>query len=595
MRKLKKYAAPLTGLKPAAAVGVLGIALSLVTGSENFHYIFTLVLIWAVFGSSWNIISGYGGQMAFGHAVFFGVGAYVSTLLMAKFGVSPFLGVWVGMVVAVAVSLLIGWPTFKLSGVYFSLATLAYPLMLIPVLSYLGYQEVSIPYIREGGVWYMQFSEQRYYTYLMLALLVVTMVIVSAIERSRLGAALLSIRHNEWAAEAAGINAYRTKMVAFAISAALAAAAGTMYAAVLLVVTPQSVFGLGITVKALMVTLVGGLATVWGAVIGSVVLIPLSHFLLSKYGAQFPGIDNVVLGLFLMVVIVLAPEGLYWKAISLYHRFRPATRPSHGGSTADLRTSVAVEAPAQWVAGEKLLQTTALSKSFRGVAAVNGIDFSASSGEIVGVIGPNGAGKTTLMNLINGFVKPDRGSVTFAGKSCTGDPPWQMCRRALGRTFQVPRLLERRSVIENVEIGAYHLVSNVLEARAKGLQALALVGLSANAESSMSELSTAEVRKLELARALVGNPRLLMLDEPLAGLSGVDIQEFSALVRKLKAQGLCIVIIEHTMSAMVGLVDRFVVLAEGAVIAAGKPDVVMQDPQVIEAYLGKGWKSHAAN
>ena len=587
MRSLSKY-------KPAAAVGVLGIALSLVTGSDNFHYVFTLVLIWAVFGSSWNIISGYGGQMAFGHAVFFGVGAYVSTLLMAKFGISPFLGVWVGMVIAVAVSLLIGWPTFKLSGVYFSLATLAYPLMLIPVLSYLGYQEVSIPYIREGGVWYMQFSEQRWYTYLVLALLVVTMVIVSAIEHSRLGAALLAIRHSEWAAEAAGINAYRTKMVAFAISAALAAAAGTMYAAVLLIVTPQSVFGLGITVKALMVTLVGGLATVWGAVIGAVVLIPLSHLLLSKYGAQFPGIDNVVLGLFLMVIIVVAPEGVYWKAISLYHRFRPVTRPSNGES-AVLRTSIAGEAPSQWVAGEKLLQTTALSKSFRGVVAVDGVDFSASSGEIVGVIGPNGAGKTTLMNLINGFVKPDRGSVTFAGQSCTGDPPWQMCRRALGRTFQVPRLLERRSVIQNVEIGAYHLVSNVLEARAKGLQALALVGLSANSESSMSELSTAQVRKLELARALVGNPRLLMLDEPLAGLSGIDIQEFSALVLKLKAQGLCIVIIEHTMSAMVGLVDRFVVLSEGAVIAAGTPDVVVRDPQVIEAYLGKGWEGHAQN
>ena len=587
MRSLSKY-------KPAAAVGVLGIALSLVTGSDNFHYVFTLVLIWAVFGSSWNIISGYGGQMAFGHAVFFGVGAYVSTLLMAKFGISPFLGVWVGMVIAVAVSLLIGWPTFKLSGVYFSLATLAYPLMLIPVLSYLGYQEVSIPYIREGGVWYMQFSEQRWYTYLVLALLVVTMVIVSAIEHSRLGAALLAIRHSEWAAEAAGINAYRTKMVAFAISAALAAAAGTMYAAVLLIVTPQSVFGLGITVKALMVTLVGGLATVWGAVIGAVVLIPLSHLLLSKYGAQFPGIDNVVLGLFLMVIIVVAPEGVYWKAISLYHRFRPVTRPSNGES-AVLRTSIAGEVPSQWVAGEKLLQTTALSKSFRGVVAVDGVDFSASSGEIVGVIGPNGAGKTTLMNLINGFVKPDRGSVTFAGQSCTGDPPWQMCRRALGRTFQVPRLLERRSVIQNVEIGAYHLVSNVLEARAKGLQALALVGLSANSESSMSELSTAQVRKLELARALVGNPRLLMLDEPLAGLSGIDIQEFSALVLKLKAQGLCIVIIEHTMSAMVGLVDRFVVLSEGAVIAAGTPDVVVRDPQVIEAYLGKGWEGHAKN
>jgi ABC-type branched-subunit amino acid transport system ATPase component/ABC-type branched-subunit amino acid transport system permease subunit len=586
---------PLSLFGSPALVAVVGIAAALSTASENFHYIMTLVLIWAIFGSSWNIISGYGGQMAFGHAVFFGIGAYVTTLLMARLGVSPLIGVWIAMAVAVAASLLIGWPTFKLSGVYFSLATLAYPLMLIPLLSYLGFQEVSIPYIRKGGEWYLQFSEQRHYSYLALGVLVATVAIVATIERSRLGAALLSIRHNEWAAEAAGINAHRTKLLAFAISAAIAAAAGTLYAAVLLVVTPHSVFGLGITVKALMVTLVGGLATVWGALLGSVLLIPLSHFLLSQYGARFPGIDNVVLGLFLMVVIVFAPEGLYWRIKPLFQRFGQGKRRRAPKMPETLVTTIdsPLDIFPHRAAGEPILKTSGLSKSFRGVAAVTGVDFSAASGEIVGVIGPNGAGKTTLMNLINGFVRPDRGEVSFAGERCTGDPPWKMCRRALGRTFQVPRLLERRTVLENVEIGAHHLVSSVGEARGLAFQALTLVGLAHEAESGISALSTAGVRKLELARALVGRPRLLMLDEPLAGLSGVDIQEFSELIRTLKARGLGIVIIEHTMSAMVGLVDRFVVLAEGTVIAAGKPEVVMRDPLVIEAYLGKGWKTHA--
>lgn len=580
---------------PAGLVALVGLAICFATGAESFHYVMALVLVWAVFGSSWNIISGYGGQMAFGHAVFFGIGAYVPTLLMAHFGISPLIGVWAGMAVAVVMALLIGWPTFRLSGVYFSLATLAYPLMLIPVLTYLGFQEVSMPYVREGGAWYLQFSEQRNYTYVALAMLVVTLLVMSLIERSRLGAGLLSVRQDEWAAEAAGINAYRTKMKAFAISAAIAAAAGTLYAAMLLVVTPHSVLGLGITVKALMVTLVGGLATVWGALIGAVILIPLSHYLLSEYGAQYPGIDNVVLGMFLMVVIVLAPEGLYWKVRGLFERRKPGVAVPVGVVDDVVVPVVIPPAPPAPAAGEVLLRVRGMSKAFKGVTAVNHVDLEVASGEVVGVIGPNGAGKTTLMNLVNGFVAPDQGEVEFMGQRCTGDVPWKMCRRGMGRTFQVPRVLARRSVLQNVEIGAHHLVADSRVASAMALEVLKRLGMSDMAHAQMADLSTAQVRKLELARALVGRPRLLLLDEPLAGLSGLDVQEFSALVRMLREQGLCIVVIEHTMSAMVGLVDRFVVLAEGAVIAAGKPDAVMRDPQVIEAYLGKGWKTHASN
>ena len=563
--------------------------------SESYHYALALVFLWAAVGGSWNIISGYGGQMAFGHAVFFGIGAFSSTILMSQWHLTPIIGVWAGIALAVLAAILIGWPTFKLNGTYFSLATLAYPLMFIPVLSYFGFQEVSVPYIRVGGEWYLQFSETWSYALVAIGLAAVTMGITIGIERSRLGASLLAVRDDEWAAQAAGVNTMRIKLVAFSISAAIAAAAGTLYASILLIVTPHSVFGLGVTVKSLMVCLVGGLATVWGPLIGAALLIPLGQVLLSKYGAQFPGIDNFILGLFLIVVIVVAPEGLYWM---IRDRLLPRSRATghiHDEVAIPDRQSAMSRAVRSegLMPGDVVLRAEGLSKSYLGVAAVSNVTFDLREQEILGIIGPNGAGKTTLMNLLNGFVAPDSGRVVFLGSDCTGEGPWEVCRRGVGRTFQVPRALLRRTVIQNVEIGAYHRVSNVADAKSAALAVLKRIGLATRRDALVSELSTAELRKLELARALAGAPRVLLLDEPLAGLVAGDIREFSQLVKELRTEGLTVVIIEHTMAAMVELADRFIVLNNGEAIAEGAPRQIVKDPVVIEAYLGRGWKAHA--
>ncbi|MGH8631261.1 MAG: ABC transporter ATP-binding protein, partial [Burkholderiales bacterium] len=205
-------------------------------------------------------------------------------------------------------------------------------------------------------------------------------------------------------------------------------------------------------------------------------------------------------------------------------------------------------------------------------------------------IGPNGSGKTTLFNLLNGFIRPDEGEILLEGSNIVGMRPYQVCAAGVGRTFQVVRPFRRMSVLDNVIVGAYAHAASAEQARAGARQALAQVGLENDAQRLAAGLSNRQLRLLEIARALAGKPRVLLLDETLAGVGGGDVEEILELARRLAAQGITIVIIEHTMQAMVRLVDRFIVLNEGAVLAAGQPAEITRDPAVIDAYLGKRWR-----
>jgi branched-chain amino acid transport system permease protein len=572
-----------------AVVSIAYLVVALFVSNSYYQLILTLVPVWALFGVSWNILSGYGGQLSFGHASFFGIGAYTVTLAVVYWGLSPWLGILLGMVLGGLAAIAIGTPTFRLRGHYFALSMLAYPLAILYVLQYLGFQEVSMPMHRENPVAFMEFSEPRVYTLIAVCLLVGGVVVSLVIENSRFGLALLAIRQNELAAEAAGINARLWKMRSLVVSGMLAAVAGGFYARVLVVVTPDSVFGMLVSAQAVVVTLFGGVASVWGPLIGAAILVPLAETLQAELGTYLPGIQGVVYGIAIIAIMLLSPDGLYWTVRDRWFRQKaPDPIP-------DLMPMSLPARPAAVHVGAPFMRVENLSRAFGGLKAVSDVSFSVAEGEILGIIGPNGAGKTTLFNVLNGVLPADEGSAQLGDRQMLGRKTFEVCRMGVGRTFQVVRSFPRLPVLDNVIVGAYGAGLSDRDAIASAVRALHQVGLQDQWGVAAGQLTNKQLRLMELARALAGGPRLLLLDETLAGLGREECDSVLKVLARLREQGMTICIIEHTMHAMMRLADRFVVLDHGRVLATGLPRAVVEDTSVIEAYLGKKWlaRQHA--
>jgi branched-chain amino acid transport system permease protein len=566
------------------AFGLLyAVASSLVTHSY-YQLILTVVPVWALMGLSWNLLSGYSGFVSFGHAAFFGLGAYFVALTQLAWDLTPWISIPCAGLVGGLAALVVGIPTFRLRGHYFALAMLAYPLALLYVFEWLGYQELALPMRRDAAVLYMQFEDHRVYVWLAVVLMVVAMLLTLRVERSRFGMSLMAIKEDEAAAEGAGIRTLRCKLKAITLSGALAGIAGGFYAVVLLVVTPPAVFGMLVSAQALIVAMFGGAGTVWGPVIGALTLVPLSEILHAQLADRFPGIQGVVYGLSIIAVILIAPEGVVWRYREMRHGRTPEPLPQATPAPSALRADALPR-------GEVILDVHGVSKSFGGLHAVSDVSLQLKRGEILGIIGPNGAGKTTLFNLLNGYLRPDRGSIRIAGKEAAGLHPYDVCALGVGRTFQVARPFRRMSVLENVMVGAFVRTGSEAAARQVALGALGQVGLLDIAHQRAHELTNRQVRLLEIARAVAGEPRILLLDETLAGLGGTEVEEVIGVVRRLAGLGITVVIIEHTMEAMVRLAERFVVLDHGKVLKEGAPAEVTRDRAVIDAYLGKKWRA----
>ena len=575
-----------------ALIATAYLAAILLVNNQYYQLMMTLVPVWATMGLSWNILSGYSGLVSFGHASFFGLGAYTVTLLLIKVGLTPWIGIPIAAAVGAVAGFVIGYPTFRLRGHYFALAMLAYPLALLYVFEWLGYQEMSLPMQRENPAAYMQFADNRAYSALALVMMVLALLASLRIERSRFGMSLLAIKQNEIAAEAAGIDTFRWKLKAIVLSGLIAGAIGGFYAVVLLVVTPASVFGMLTSAQALIVALFGGVGSAWGPVIGSAILIPLAEVLQGEFGDKLPGIQGVVYGIAIILVILFAPEGIYWRIRDLMKaQHKTAPPPTLEAPSVTFTQPTETLRVGGREAGQIMLEASGLSKSFGGLRAVQDVSFAVRQGEILGIIGPNGAGKTTLFNLLNGILQPDTGRVHFLDRNLLGMSPNRIARLGIGRTFQVARPFPRLSVLDNVVVGAYVATAIDEDAYALARAALNKVGLTAAAHVTAAGISTQQIRLLELARALAGQPKLLLLDETLAGLGAQEVEAMLGLIRQLATDGITIVIIEHTMHAMVRLADRFIVLDHGAVLAQGAPDAVTREPSVIEAYLGKKWSA----
>ena len=593
---------PALSLVSIALIAIAWLGLSFLVDNSYYRLLLTVIPIWATFAVSWNIFSGYSGLASFGHAAFFGLGAFTVVLSLIHFDLTPWFGLPLAGVVGALAGALIGYPTFRLRGLYFALAMLAYPICFIYLFNWLGYQEVTFPMKREHSLWYMQFGDYRGYLLLSLGLLVISVVLSIIIERSRFGRSLLAIKQNELAAEASGVDTFRWKMLALVLSGALAAIAGGLYGAVVLVITPSSMFGLVVSAQAIILTLFGGAGVVWGPLVGTVTLLTLTELLEAELGNALPGIQGIVYGGAIIAVTLLAPEGIYWRIKDLFVRYvrRVAPADSDRFDKGEASTSVAPPIAESSIPkahrghGGAILSVRSLSKAYGGLRAIDDVSFDVLEREVLGIIGPNGAGKTTLFNLLNGIVAPDSGEIRFAEQNIEGLKPNRVCRLGIGRTFQVARAFGRMSVLENVVIGAYVAADGERQAWEHALEAVATVGLADRADVIASRLTSKELRLMELARALASRPRLLLLDEPLAGLGNAETEELMATVARLPARGVTVVMIEHSIGAMMNFADRFVVLDHGSFLAEGTPKDVISQPDVVEAYLGYKWaKSHA--
>ncbi len=543
--------------------------------------------IYASLALGWNIVMGYAGQLSLAQTLFVGAGAYTPALLFINFRISPWLGMAAGAVIAVALAVFIGYICFryKVKGIYFSLVSIAFSqigMAFVTSFKVLGGAHELFWKITKNPADF-QFSGDVPFYYIGLAMLGAMTFFAYFLKRTRTGYYFFAIRDNEAAAQAIGIDITKYKIIALSLSALLTSIAATYWVQYLGMVIAREQMGLGILIMLILCALLGGLGSVMGPILGAFFVVALGT-LLRWYLPMIPGGANVTIySALLIVAILFMPQGI---AGLLGRRFAKSSKGTPEIRRPALASALVFSAVEKQRASE-LLKVERLQKSFGGLRAVHDLSFQVNSGEIVALIGPNGAGKTTLFNLITGFFSPGSGEIIFDGKKVNGLRPDEICRLGLVRTFQTANPFSNLSVLDNVMLGAYVRCRKTSLAREKAIHTLEAVGMAHRGCVLARDLTFAEQRRLEFARALATDPALILLDESMAGLTPTETRQAVELILRFRDAGITFLIVEHIMPVIMSLAERVIVMNLGENMAQGTPREIVQNRQVIEAYLGE--------
>ena len=622
------------GWMPLVALAVSIFLLPWIRGVTGFPVsylvLLTAVLFWTAQATSWNILSGYSGYFSFGQGAFYGVGVYTMAVLTGRHGQSWWIGMILGGALALVLALFIGTIAFRLRslrGEVFALLTLAIPFILSAIARVTdaidGGQGIILPVPA-----YPEFLGpfQQFIFLLSGAVAVLALVAAYVMQRTRYGWALFAIHDAEDVAEGLGVPTFRHKMIAIGANGLIAGLSGAVNALQIGFVSPEGTFNLRVPLFVIVMSVLGGRLFWAGPMVGAVYIVTLQN----RLADGFEGWSLIILGTVLVLLVLFAPEGLMarfvrrpWSvvgllaaviaALALYGgwgdpvtwlavglgaaavvAFLPgAKRSGMRGSEASGRLGAVPADPDEEglplpEIGRPLVEVTSVAKNFGGIRALRGVSMAVSAGEIVGLVGPNGSGKTTLVNLMAGSLAPTSGSIAIDGVDIAGMSPHEIAHHGIARTYQIPRPFKSLTVRDNVVIAImFGRDPRGLDAsRVAAEETLALVGLTNLGDARPGEINLHERQLLEMARAMATKPAVLLLDEALAGLNPVEIDNAVAVVRRIHRSGVSIVLVEHLLRVVNQLATRIVVLDQGEQLAEGEPKLVMRDPAVVSAYLG---------